>query len=153
MCNILVGFHHLKKDLPLFFQKRAGNKYLLCGTSDLLNFHCLVHSAVEECLYYRLHKQFVKQYWYQFWDLPKWIPHNKKFDEQHIYELCYFMWDSYRKISELIYQLWFIWKVWNSLCRIGSDILAKRIRSRLDYFLVKWSWSSWSWSHRTMCTL
>ena len=47
-CKILVVFHHLKKDSPFFVPKWAWNKSLLFGTFDLLNFHCLTHSALDK---------------------------------------------------------------------------------------------------------
>ena len=45
--KILVVLHHLKKDSLVFVKKLAQNKSLLFGTFDLLNFHCLTHSALE----------------------------------------------------------------------------------------------------------
>ena len=46
LCKILVVVHHLKKDSPFSVPKWVWNKSLLFGTFDLLNFHCLTHSAM-----------------------------------------------------------------------------------------------------------
>ena len=51
--QILVVFHHLKKVSPISVQKWACNNSLLFGTFDLLNFHCLTHSALQVVIWPR----------------------------------------------------------------------------------------------------
>ena len=53
-----------------------------------------------------------------------------------IYEF-YFIGRCQNILSNMI-----LWQVWNSLCRIGSDILVKRVKSMLKYLIVNSSWSS-----------
>ena len=45
-CKLLVVFHHLKKDSPVFNKKWACNNFFTFRTSVFLNFHCLTHSAL-----------------------------------------------------------------------------------------------------------